>query len=552
MSICLACNATNNSGASFCAQCGKKLKIQDRYRAHALLGQGAFGKTLLAQDEGKPSHPKCVIKQFIYNDPATRSKALELFDEEAKRLEDLGQHPQIPELMAHCQQDGHSYLVQQFIDGDNLNQELMQQGAFGEQQIRDVLQQLLPVLEFIHKKNVIHRDIKPENIMRRHSDNQLILVDFGAAKHATATTLAKTGTTIGSASYAAPEQARGRAVFASDLYGLGVTCLHLLTGVDPFTLIDDSTLGFAWRDFLSGKRVSDELGKILDKMTQQRPIDRYSSATEALQALGIRSIPSSSTPASLSPTSVRTPPTTGETFQPSQSQKMSARSFTESLKKKGIFGGDVSLEMIAIPSGSYKMGGTHQVSISAFAIGKYQITQALYEDVMGNNPSHFKGVDLPVERVSWNDAVAFCQKLSQQTGKEYRLPSEAEWEYACRAGSTTKYCFGDSDSQLKDYAWYDNSGSKTHPVGKKKPNAWGLYDMHGNVWEWCADNWESDLSKIPKDGKVLLSGGNSSSHPLRGGSWYYNSLNCRSEFRCYSSAGYKSSDLGFRVVCVGA
>jgi serine/threonine protein kinase len=205
MSICLACNFTNHSGANFCAQCGKKLRIQDRYRAHAVLGQGAFGKTLLAQDEGKPSQPKCVIKQFIYDDPTTRSKALELFDEEAKRLEDLGQHAQIPELMAHCQQDGHSYLVQQFIDGENLNKELIEKGAFSEQKILDVLMQLLPVLEFIHKRNVIHSDIKPENIMRQHSDNQLILVDFGAAKHATATALAQTGTSIGSASYAAPE-----------------------------------------------------------------------------------------------------------------------------------------------------------------------------------------------------------------------------------------------------------------------------------------------------------------------------------------------------------
>jgi serine/threonine protein kinase len=155
MSLCLSCNAKNLPAVAFCPQCGKKLRIQDRYRAHAVLGQGAFGKTLLAQDEAKPSHPKCVIKQFIYNDPASLAKALELFDEEAKRLEDLGQHSQIPELMAHCQQDGHSYLVQQFIDGENLNKELIQNDAFSEQQIRDVLTQLLPVLECIHKRNVI-------------------------------------------------------------------------------------------------------------------------------------------------------------------------------------------------------------------------------------------------------------------------------------------------------------------------------------------------------------------------------------------------------------
>jgi formylglycine-generating enzyme required for sulfatase activity len=387
--------------------------------------------------------------------------------------------------------------------------------------------QLLPILEFIHKRNVIHRDLKPENIMRRRSDNQLVLVDFGAAKHATATALAKTGTSIGSASYAAPEQARGRAVFASDLYSLGVTCLHLLTGVDPFTLIDDSTLGFAWRDFLNSKRVSDEFGKILDKMTQQRPIDRYATANEVLQALEVRSIP------------LRTP----------QTQKSSARSFTENLN---LPSGSTKLEMIAVPSGRYKMGGRHQVSISAFSMGKHQITQAQYESVMGTNPSHFKGANLPVEQVSWNDTVAFCQKLSQKTGKQYCLPSEAEWEYACRSGSTTKYCFGDSDSQLKNYAWYDpNSGSKTHTVGQKKPNAWGLYDMHGNVWEWCADNWESDLSKLPKDGKAIFSSGDSSRHSFRGGSWYLYSYSCRSVNRFSDSSVYRYNALGFRVVCVG-
>jgi formylglycine-generating enzyme required for sulfatase activity len=223
--------------------------------------------------------------------------------------------------------------------------------------------------------------------------------------------------------------------------------------------------------------------------------------------------------------------------------------FTEGLN---LPSGSTKLEMVAVPSRSYKMGGTHQVSISAFSMGKYQITQVQYESVMGTNPSRFKGANLPVEQVSWNDATAFCQKLSKQTGKQYRLPSEAEWEYACRAGSTTKYCFGDSDSQLKDYAWYDdNSGKTTHPVGQRKANVWGLYDMHGNVWEWCGDNWESDLSKLPKDGKVLLSSGDSSRHPNRGGSWFNASDGCHSESRYDLSSDSGGNDLGFRVVCVG-
>ena len=127
----------------------------------------------------------------------------------------------------------------------------------------------------------------------------------------------------------------------------------------------------------------------------------------------------------------------------------------------------------------------------------YEVTQEQYERVMGKNPSRFKGPQLPVERVSWKAAVSFCTKLSafpeeQAAGRTYRLPTEAEWEYACRAGSTTDFCFGDAEWGLDDYAWYeDNSDHRTHPVGQKRPNAWGLYDMHGNVWEWCAD-WHDE------------------------------------------------------------
>jgi len=174
-----------------------------------VIGQGGFGKTFLAQDESKPSQPRCVIKQFIYNDPATLREAQRLFEQEAVRLDDLGKHPQIPELLAHCEQNGRQYLVQEFIDGENLLQELNRAGRFNEAKIKELLLDLLPVLQFIHAGNVIHRDIKPENIIRRRSDGKLVLVDFGAAKLASKTTLAKTGTTIGSPEYTAPEQARG-------------------------------------------------------------------------------------------------------------------------------------------------------------------------------------------------------------------------------------------------------------------------------------------------------------------------------------------------------
>lgn len=224
-------------------------------------------------------------------------------------------------------------------------------------------------------------------------------------------------------------------------------------------------------------------------------------------------------------------------------------------------GNGVKLEMIAIPGGSFLMGSEdwsdtkpiHRVTLSPFHIGKFQVTQAQWQAVMKTNPSRFKGDTLPVENVSWDDASDFCRKLSEQTGKEYRLPTEAEWEYACLAGSTGKYCFGDDKALLKDYAWYnENSGSKTHPVGEKLPNDWGLHDMHGNVWEWCQDwydeNYYAELSK--KSEAANPQGPASGDYRvLRGGSWDFNQDNARAVYRNDYLPAFRDYRFGFRVVC---
>jgi Ca-activated chloride channel family protein len=297
----------NDRNAETCQNCGSKLVLQDRYRAIALIGQGGFGRTFRAIDESSPSQPYCAIKQFFPQQQGTSNteKAAELFRKEATRLESLGKHPRIPKLLAYFEQDQRQYLIQEFIDGRNLAEELAEEGPFDETKIRQLLNDLLPILRVVHSHQVIHRDIKPENIIRRRADGSLFLVDFGAAKYTTETTLGRTGTVIGSAAFTAPEQVRGKAVFASDLYSLGVTCIHLLTQIPPFDLFDGSEDAWVWRHYLrqtlnrargknarkSGASVSLQLGNILDKMLQSATNKRYRSADEGLQDLNSTPIP---------------------------------------------------------------------------------------------------------------------------------------------------------------------------------------------------------------------------------------------------------------------
>jgi len=246
-------------------------------------------------------------------------------------------------------------------------------------------------------------------------------------------------------------------------------------------------------------------------------------------------------------------------------------STTKSLSKGLTFdlGKGIKLEMVLIPAGEFVMGSPdsdkdgfdwekpqHRVRITTpFYLGKYLVTQEQWEAVMGNNPSYFKGLKNPVETVSWNDCQKFLGKLNAKVGSgagKFQLPSEAQWEYACRAESKTKYCFGDDKSQLGEYAWYrNNSASKTHPVGEKKPNAWGLYDMHGNVWEWCQD-WNDDgyYAKSPTDDPTGPATG--SDRVPRGGSWNYPARLCRSASRNSGGPGSRGDNLGLRVCLVPA
>ncbi|HEY9672784.1 MAG TPA: serine/threonine-protein kinase [Waterburya sp.] len=283
---CLA--PQNPDTARFCLSCGAKLWLKERYRAIRPLGSGGFGRTFLAVDEDIPSQPHCVIKQLYLQSPGNliARKATELFRQEAVRLDELGKHPQIPTLLAHFEQSRQLYLVQELINGRTLKQELDNKGAYNETQIWELLQDILPILQYIHVHKVIHRDIKPTNIIRRHQDNKLVLIDFGVAKLLSDTAMLQTGTITGSPEYMAPEQIKGKAFPASDLYSLGVTCIHLLSEIPPLDMFDEINGCWRWRDFLPPEKpVSDRLAKILNKLLQNLIRDRFQSADEALQAI---------------------------------------------------------------------------------------------------------------------------------------------------------------------------------------------------------------------------------------------------------------------------
>ncbi len=223
----------------------------------------------------------------------------------------------------------------------------------------------------------------------------------------------------------------------------------------------------------------------------------------------------------------------------------------------------IGMKLVLIHAGSFTMGSpvgelgrednetAHEVTISkSYYLGVFEVTQDEYEKVIGSKPSQFKGGTNPVEKVSWEEAVVFCKTLSERPGEKaagrvYRLPTEAEWEYACRANSGSAYCFGDSADSLEEYGWFsENSERNTHPVGEKKPNRWGLYDMHGNVWEWCEDccaDYPSGEATDPQGPRE------DSTRVRRGGCWFFVAKYCRAAMRDAGVPTLRSADIGFRV-----
>ncbi len=555
----------------------------------------------MAEDQGR-LNTTCVIKQFapsLGNSAGNEvlEYARKLFYKEAEQLLKLGEeHLQIPTLFDYFEADKYLYLVQQYIEGKTFLQELEEEGNFHEQKIRYLLNDILPILQFVHEKNVIHRDIKPENIIRRQSDSKLILIDFGVAKQHTGTMLSRQGTVVGTPGYAPTEQLRGVTLPCSDLYSLGVTCIRLMTGIF-MNAIDNSDLlydvlngNWLWREKLpQGITVSQQLGEVLDKLLEDAPKNRYQSAKDVLKALqepplikggqvgGQPFLNQGGQAASQPPlinvgSQQKNPPcpplirggrggvktfsfdviTVNAQGKEINRQRKQAEYLTEDL------GTGIILDIVSIPGGTFNMGSPtseagrhegespqHWVTVQPFYLGKYAVTQAQWKVVanlakvkqdLDPYPSDFKGANRPVEQVNWEDAIEFCARLSRKTGKKYRLPSEAEWEYACRAGITTPFHFGetitpDLVNYNGDYPYASAPKGKfrdqTTDVGSFPPNAFGLYDMHGNVWEWCQDVYLANYRGAPTDGSVSEKGGDSKYRMQRGGCWFNLAGYCR-------------------------
>ncbi len=293
MSFCYnpACTKPENPNeAKVCQACGTKLLLKERYRCARVLGRGGFGTTFLADDMVLPGQPNCVIKQLrpAVTAPHVIEMARQLFQREATTLGKIGNHPQVPRLLDYFEQGPEFYLVQEYVSGLTLQQEVKRNGPMSEEQVLNVLKEVLPILDYLHKIEVIHRDIKPANLIRREIDGKLILIDFGAVKDKVSQAMlanpqdysAFTAFAVGTPGYAPPEQMAMRPVYASDLYALGVTCIYLLTGKSPKDLGYDNTTGeFIWRTRVT---VSPDFQKILEKLMEVSIKHRYQTAQDVL------------------------------------------------------------------------------------------------------------------------------------------------------------------------------------------------------------------------------------------------------------------------------
>lgn len=556
------------------------LTLAEKYRIEALVSIGGMGAVYSARHTGIDRHVAFKILQP--NVALGNERMTGLFEQEAKIVGRL-HHDNIANVSdAGHTADGLAFMVMEWVEGRTLDEEITASSGLSLEKTADIIGQIASALDAAHAKNIIHRDLKPSNIMlveKPDGRNHVKVLDFGIAKIISTTAGSPVSAPIGTPHYASPEQLlEGDCIDRrSDIYSLGIILYQMLTGVLPF---DDPSvrkiIQMHWtaapphiREIRSDVPASvDQLvWQMLAKDPAQRPQSAGDVAVILANAIqqpdmispdkGLERQPSRKmlqagsgrwryvafsvalvaviTLSSYLIRRQRGGPTVIET-PPPPPQRIVFQQITEDL------GRGIKLELVKLPGGEYYMGSDvndpaadddekpkHIAKVDPFAIGIYEITQAQWKAVMGDgdNKSEFRGDDkLPVDNVSWDRAQEFIGKLQQRTGlQDYRLPTENEWEYAARAGSTGKWSFDDGKSRLSDYAWFsENASKRTQPVGEKKPNNWGLFDMQGNVMELCQDLWDPQAYQPDRRNPT-------SNHVVRGGCIVCGDNMCRVAFR---------------------
>ncbi|CAN5713251.1 hypothetical protein BH23PLA1_BH23PLA1_44290 [soil metagenome] len=540
------------------------MEFAGRYRVLRRLGKGGMGAVFLVEDLRLGRHVALKIPKFGDLDDEDRDHANQRFLIEARAAARLD-HPNICPVFDVAEYKGVPYLTMKSIEGESLADRIKRQARFSPEVAVEYVRQLALVLAEAHRQGVIHRDLKPSNIMVS-TRGDLIIMDFGLAGLLGdgGLRLTRTGQLLGTPAYMSPEQAAvdGRPMgVGCDIYSLGVILFELLTSRLPFEKSFPAILQQVWNEPAPSPKIhradlDPRLEAICLKTLAKQPEERHASMLELAEALEL----------------FLAGPGQGVTVSPSPAPAQD-REWTNS----------IGMKLVRIEPGRFIMGSNerdeeqppHEVRMTrAFHLGVSPVTQGEYRAVIGTNPSHFQGsIHLPVEQVSWFEAITFCNLLSDRErrtpcyrieGKEveilegdgYRLPTEAEWEYACRAGSDTRYPWGDNEAFLGEYAWYQaNAGGKTHPVGSKRPNEWGLHDMLGNVWEWCLDAHTLHFYRVdfPVNDPV-----NTSwilvhlDRIFRGGDWHGDPSICRPASRSWNWPGGRFNGLGFRVAAVSS
>lgn len=549
-----------------------------KYRIEKMLGQGGFGITYKAVMKGSVTgslggmtvNIPVVVKEFFMDSvclrvgstrvsvPSTGSKEQtdryrQKFIKEANNIASLS-HPNIVQVMDVFEENGTVYYVMEYLEGGSLRQ-MMDKGALPEVQALEYIRQIGSALQYMHEeKHLCHLDVKPGNIMLT-ADGQAKLIDFGISKGYDKYGNETSSTPVGlSPGYAPLEQYQNALQDFSpvtDIYSLGATLLALLTGEIPpeaAVVVNEDGIGEC------PSYVSPAVWQAINDAMEPRKKHRPQSIAKFLEMLDVqidleRTIFIDNTGKEDTRVVVEQ--------QVAEETQVANTPLTAPIET--IYVGNLSFKMIRVEGGTFMMGATseqgsdayrderpiHQVSLSSYYLGKTQVTQELWQEVMGKNPSFFKGNHLPVEEVSWEDCQEFICRLNQRTGKNFRLPTEAEWEYAARGGQKSKgYKFAGSNN-IDDVAWYDdNCEGRTREVGLKCANELGLYDMSGNVYEYCQDLYDDYSSSVQTNPCGSSYGYD---NVRRGGSWYNYETCCRVSCRSFCKKTNTQHNTGLRL-----